>query len=678
LNEKVVLYLIYILSLIFLITLIYLIYRNRKDKKLWGMPKKSHFGIQNSSQFITDIYKFLSNFPITRNYIRKLSYRYRLISPCDRKTIAEKTVCSVLLSWVISILAFFLIFLSNRSLINIITAGIAIFIINSEVVSRMAKKHEIKVLTEMQKMLAEVLHYYYVEYRIDDAIYMARENLSKDMKVAADQIYQLLLSADREESLRQYCDNIPNKFLRAFASLCIGLMEQGDRVIDGKMLFVRNLENLQREIDIEIEKQQRLSMEFMGVILCVVSPIFCIEIVKQFAISLKENMAEFYYGKQGFLLDIGLMAVITGIYVIMRKSAEYPEFHQSSHRWLFIIDRIKLIRKALDNYCDKYASKQEKLQRELRNNGSNIRARHFVLRSFLIALSVFIASTGLAFYLHKSSRKKLLEVNSYEMQFLTPAAKEIQYESMARTIEAYTRKYIEKTTIMPQNTEELTEIFIKDGLVFQPPIAEAIAGDVLNRVKKYQNEHISFIDLFICLCLSIIAYYLPYIFLKYISTVSKDAMEDEVNQFNALIGMLMFNENITVKQILEEMESFSVVFRQSLRMCIDDYGSGDIEALNKLKEREPYEPFRRIVDNLIRCDDMPISQAFAELQADYEGYISKRKLANEKSIKKRVFRAYVLAVVPFMLLFSYGLMPALVSSVKEINELLADLENMTW
>ena len=31
-------------------------------------------------------------------------------------------------------------------------------------------------------------------------------------------------------------------------------------------------------------------------------------------------------------------------------------------------------------------------------------------------------------------------------------------------------------------------------------------------------------------------------------------MEDEVNQFNAIIGMLMHNETITVKQILIEME----------------------------------------------------------------------------------------------------------------------------
>lgn len=676
--NDIILYSIYALTSLFILTLGYLIYRNRKDTRLWGGLSKTGYKSYNTDLVILRIYKFLNNYPLTRNYIKKLSYRYRLISPCDRKTIARKTVGSCLISWVISFCAFLLVFLSNRNLINLITVGFAIYIINSEVVSRMAKKHEIKILIEIQKMLAEVIHYFYVEYRIDDAIYRAREHLSKDMKVAADGIYQLLLSTDREEGLRQYYDNIPNKYLRAFVSQCIGVMERGDQVINGKMLFIRNLENLQKEIDIEVEKQQRLNMEFMGVILCVVSPIFCIEIVKQFAISLKENMVDFYYGRQGFLLDLGLLIIISGIYIIMRKSAEYTTFHQSDHKWLFRLDRIKLVRKAMDNYCDKNASKQERLQRELRNNGRKIRARHFVLRSLLIAVSVFIVSVGLAIYLHKYSRNQLLIAKPYEMETLTPAAKETQYKAMADTIETYTRKYIERPNLVPKNAEVQIATFKKDGIVFNPQIAKALAEDILERVEKYKNDYISFLDMVICLIISIFAYYLPRILLKYSGTVSRDVMEDEVNQFNALIAMLMYNESITVKQILEEMESFAIVFKQSIRMCLDDYGSGDIEALNNLKEREPYEPFRRIVNNLIRCDDMPISQAFAEIQVDNDGYMAKRKLANEKSIRKRVFRAYVLAALPFMLLFAYGLMPALVSTMKEINELLTEIENAAW
>ena len=149
-------------------------------------------------------------------------------------------------------------------------------------------------------MLADVVHYYYVEYRIDNALYRAREHLSIDMKAAADQIYELLLMPDKEEGLREYYDNVPNKYLRSFVSQCVRVMEQGDREHEGSLLFISNLENLQREISIETDKLLRLNMEFMGVILCVVAPIFCIDIVKQFAISLKENMNTFYYGSQGF------------------------------------------------------------------------------------------------------------------------------------------------------------------------------------------------------------------------------------------------------------------------------------------------------------------------------------------------------------------------------------------
>ena len=636
----------------------------------------SIFLSRSASLLVNRIYNFLCNFPLTQNYIIKISYHYRLISPCDSKTIARKTVASWLVSWLISICAFLLIFLTNRSLINLIISGVAIYIINAELISRMVKKHEINLLIDTQKMFAEVVHYYYIEYRIDDGLYRAREHLSSDMKVVVDQIYKLLLSGDREEALREYYDNIPNKYLRALVSQCVGLMEYGDQLFDGKSLFVRNLENLQREIEIEIDKLQRLNMEFMGVILCVISPIFCIEFVKKFSISLKESMVDFYYGRPGFLLDILLLIVITSIYVIMRKSAEYASFKLSSHRWLYGIDEIGFVKKAMNNYCEKNASKQERLQRKLRNNGNNIRARHFVLRSFLIAISVCMLSLGVTIYIHRFSKKQLLLVKPHELERFV-MAKESQYGSIIETIERYTEKYLEQGNSISLDKEEIKRTIKEEGIIYNPQLADALAGDIIGRVNKYKTYYISFSDLLIWFLLSIIAYYLPLIILKYSSSVSKDAMEDEVNQFKALIGMLMYKETMTVKRILKEMESFALVFKQSLRTCIDNYSSGDLEALNLLKEEEPYEPFRRIVDNLIRCDDMPISQAFSEINIEMDGYMAKRRLANEKSIKKRVYRAYVLAALPFFLLFAYGIMPVLVSSINEINQLLEELKSLT-
>lgn len=677
-REDVVLYLIIGLTILFVILLGIAIFQNWRQNSLWVRKGNIRSKSYRADRFFLPIYRFLRNFPLTRNYIEKLSYRYRLISPCDSRIIAEKTVTACMISWVFSLLAFVLIFMSSQRLITLIIVGFTIVIVNLEVVGRIGKSYEITMLNEIQKLLANVMHVFFVEYRVDDAIYRTIDTLSPNMKVAADQIYQLLLTDDKEASLREYYENVPNKFLRAFVSQCVGAMERGDQIYDGNALFIRNLENLQREIDIEIDKLQRLSMEFLGVIFCVIAPVFCIDIVKRFAISMKENMDGFYYGKEGFLWDVSLLIVIACIYGIMRKSAEYAVFHQSKHWWCFQIERIPIIKKALDNYCDKNATKMERLKRDLRNNGNNIRPRHFMLRSFLLFLSVFAISITLTFYLQALSRSLLLRVEVEEMEVLTSAAKENQYEGMGKVVEGFTYSITSGQVRMPESKEELIEELRKEGAFYNPVINEALASDILRRAEEYQSERFSFIELMLCLFLSFIGFFIPKWMLLFNSSVSRDAMEDEVNQFNTLIYMLMRIETMTVKQILEELESFAVVFRQSLRSCINDYGSSDIKALNELKEREAHEPFRRIVDNLIRCDEMPIHQAFHEIDIERDGYMAKRKLANEKSIRKRVRRAYILAAVPFILLFAYGLVPTLFTSMKEINALIAELESTSW
>ena len=671
--------LILILTAVFIFISIIIVYQDRKSKRLWN-GKASYSSRSNyADHFFSTVYRFLLSFPLTKNYIIKLGYRYRLISPCDTKLISRKTVTSCLISWCICILSFLSIFLFNPRLITLITAAVAIILADCEVIGRIAKVFEIHVLTETQQLISNVEHNYYIDYRVDDALYQSMESLSPYMKLAAHQIYQLLLSDNKEEALREYYENIPSKYLRAFVNQCIGVMERGDQTVDGKLLFIRNMENLQREIDIEIDKLNRLRMEFLGVIICVIAPIFCIDFVKNFAISIKENMESFFYGKEGFLLDIGLLFITACIYFIMRKSAEYRSFYQANYRWLFIVDKIPIIKMALDNYCDKYASKMERLKKMLRNNGNSIRPRHFILRSFLYAGIVFVLSIGITIYLHELSKDQLLVIKQADVEILTSAAKESQYEAMGEIIESYTAKYLfENQKREAFNKEDILDSLTREGKFSNTIINEALADEVIRRVNKYRREHFSFLNILVSMLMGMSAYYIPKLILEFNSSVSKDAMEDEVNQFNALICMLMYVDSMTVKQILEEMETFAVVFKQSLRDCINDYGAGDMDALKSLKEREPYDPFKRIVDNLIRCDDIPISQAFHEVDVERDGYMAKRKLANEKSIRRRVFRAYVLAAIPLILLFAYGLVPTLLSSVSEINSMLSELQSTSW
>lgn len=662
-------------ALLIIIIVVYVIQELHK-KRMWE-------GTQNRKGKFTErvyktIYKSLLKNPLTRSYMEKVSYHFCMISPSDSEEIAKKSIITCVISWSLCLFAFFGIYVLNFRLINLIISGVTIVLINLEAVARMAKHYKLKSYEETMMMLEDIIHFYYTEHRVDDAIYQARDCLSKNMKYVANQIYQLLLSENKEDEIREFNENVPNRFLRALVNQCVIAMEMGEQEVSGKILFIRNLENLQKELDIEIEKMKELDMVFMGVILCITSPIFFIELSKQFAVYLKNDMNAFYYGEQGFLCDIALLTLISFTYFIMRKNAEYITVRQSEHQWLFALDKIPLLHKVMDNYCDKYASKMEQLKRTLRNSGYNIRPRHFVLRSFLISFLVFCISIGTIYYLHDLSRKQERKAEKSEVELLSSAADESQYENMGNLIEAYVAKYIEKQTTSKISKDEIAKELDQDGTIVNKLIKEALADDIVRRINNYRNEYFSLGDLLLSLILSVIACYLPSIVIYYNSSASKDAMEDEVNQFNATIGMLMYFDSMTILQILEELESYSVIFRESIRICINDYGSSDTKALEEMKEREPFEPFRRIIDNFMRCDDMPIYEAFHELDMDRDGYISRRKLANKKSIKKRAFRAFLLGVLPWFALISYCIAPPLIASMRDLDVLTEELNNSSW
>ena len=654
-----------------------LIRQGRNKRRLWAVEGNSRSSHKRAGHLCFKLYRLLMATGLTRDYMEKLSYQFRLISPCDSREIARRSVGTCIICGIFSIFTFLFLFILNPRLITMFISLTAVLILNHEIIGRMAKSFEIKLNLEIQQLIENEIHNYYVNYRVDDALYLSMDSLSPNMKTAAGQVYELLLSDDREQALREYYENIPNKYLREFVSLCVGVAERGDEEMNGKHIFVRNLENLHSQVEIEIDKLQRIRMEFTGVILIVILPLFCIDLVKWFCISIKENMGAFYYGKTGFLIDLGLLAVTCAVYVIMHKSAEYRTFHQSTHRWLHALNRLPGVRRAMDNYSNKNASRMEELKRILKNNGYSITPRHFVLRSILLAIAVFCVGMGVAAYLNHSNREVLLSVDRGTAASLTSAADEKQHEKMASVIQEYTKSYVlsmEKKTLrnMPTHQKGLEELLQKE--FYNKLVAGAVAKEIFRRVEEYKASHLSLGDLILCMFLGIGSYFLPSALLHYGASVSRDAIEDEVHQFNALIGMLMYDKTMTVKKLLIEMETFAVVFKQSLRNCINNFSAGDNRALDILREEEPYGAFVRIIDNLLRCDDMPIYEAFHETDTMRDGYLSKRKLANEKSIRKRVIRAYILAAVPLLLLFAYGVIPTLQASIYEITQTLKALE----
>lgn len=174
-------------------------------------------------------------------------------------------------------------------------------------------------------------------------------------------------------------------------------------------------------------------------------------------------------------------------------------------------------------------------------------------------------------------------------------------------------------------------------------------------------------QLLLSLGFGLIAYSYPYLMVKYKSKIMKMNMEDEVVQFQSIIMMVKDMERISTINILEFMEDFAIIFKDSIQTCINDFDSGDIQALEELRDNERFEPFRRIVNGLIISDKIGIEKAFDEIATDQVFYQDKRKSDNEEILSKKAVIGKVIANTPAIITIGLYLIVPFVS--ESLNQL---------
>lgn len=209
--------------------------------------------------------------------------------------------------------------------------------------------------------------------------------------------------------------------------------------------------------------------------------------------------------------------------------------------------------------------------------------------------------------------------------------------------------------------------FILQRLLFQV-ITFLISISIFNGL--HINNHVGHLmwqEVLLSWFLSHIAYYFPLWMILYKRKIATLNMDDEIIQFQSIIMMLMYMDRMSVLNILEFMESFAVIFKDSIQDCINDYNSGDIQALEELREKEAYEPFKRLVDSLIICDRIGIEKAFDEISTDRLYYQDKRKQDNEISLSKKVVVGKLIAYVPLMITVGfYLILPFIIESLNQL------------
>lgn len=618
--------------------------QEKKENSLF-LPEKRMNG-----KSLGKLYDVMIQWPVTRQFTKKLTEQYKIIFPEDLHEIKKQTTKTILLIAILDTVLFFLLFVLRPSLIQAITTITWIYIANNQSLYLLLEKYEIKLDTQSTENFDMVNNHYQEHGMIDDAVYQALETSAHPISLHMQKIHEVLISEIPEEEVQEYHDIAPNRFLKIFTSLCVLIMKFGDRKIGKKTVFLMNLGNLKRELQMEINRKKSARWLFSGLTFIIIMPINFLEEIKKWAIGCFSNLAEYYNGAFGIAIVVMIFVFTIGGFQLINKLKDTGKIEKKNYLILDWLSTHKPFRYTIDNMIEKNYGRMNKLRILLKCSGEVITVRQFLVKKILYGILTFLACLVILFSIHVQKRDNYLHnvesVNNYSSMM-----SQTQEEEMKDLIVKFVSMY--KHSNITQ--EDIADKLIREGAIKSKALATLTAQEVVKRVKLYQNEYFRWYELVFSILFSILAYHSPYIVLRVMKKAREKVMEDEVIKFYSIISMLKYIDRMTVQTVLEWMETFAVVFKESIQKCLNDLQEGDMEALEQLKRDEPFKPFIRLIDSIQMCDKLPMEMAFDQIEADREAYQENRKLENEIFTKDKSEIATIIAWIPLAITIGFYL-----------------------
>lgn len=155
----------------------------------------------------------------------------------------------------------------------------------------------------------------------------------------------------------------------------------------------------------------------------------------------------------------------------------------------------------------------------------------------------------------------------------------------------------------------------------------------------------------------------------------------EVRQFQTVLLMERGLDGVTIPELLENMEIFSRIFREVLRVCINSYLSGPEKALRKMKEEgtKIHPAFGELADSFLAVDAVGVAGAFAEVENNRLMLDKMVRLEEEISFRKHKGRLDLAAYLPSILAVGgYFILPFLFQSLQSVSQVMQMLEELQW
>ena len=627
----------------------------KKIQKLQRGTKASAF---SSEIMYQKLYIFFSRVPFIKRYVLKLRRRLEILN-IDDEYITRRDVAKILTKALVILIPLIIItILVTRSnyLLMFILLIFELFMIDILMEGSVDKKDN-ELLTQQLDFFSEIRHAYHEFNMVEEAIYQVSQDDEKEISRQGEKIYEILTSDDPETELEKYYDVAPNNYLKEFAGISYLTKEFGDRKIDGGSLYLKNVDNITQEMQIEILKRDKLSYVFRSLSFISIAPVLLLEPIKSWAVSNFSFVKNWYYGKSGMIVQI-LILIITFIsYILVRKLKDNGSVNMNTQNtenpWQAKLYKNKFAKKIIDLFLPKDGTKEyKKVKQLLTDAASPLKMEWVYINRIAISIVTFVVSIFVFMYLHQIAIDYEYTQPTTDYNLISMSTKD---EAKAMELTKQDNVFLDMFRGKLDTTQQDIERALSKSKYYQDSTDEEIetaAKRILGKLQVVNSESFQWFELLLAFVFAIIGYMSPIWLQMFQAKMRQLEMEDEVMQFQTIILMLMRIERINVEMMLEWLERYSNIFKSQITRCVNDYESGAWEALENLKNDISYLPLIRIVESMqAAVEKIPIKDAFDELDSEREYYRDKRKESNERLIKRQGMIGKVIGFAPMICLF---------------------------
>ncbi|MFR3919775.1 MAG: hypothetical protein ACLTXD_01290 [Clostridia bacterium] len=688
-SSKIILYMLIAVGVLLgFIVVAYMVLRKKLQQSDVMQMQKLRAGTQEKTFSLEILYqklytKYIKT-PFLKRYLFKIRRRLEIINVDDEYLTRKQTsqILTKALLIIIPLTLFIILIAKSNALLLSILLIFELFIIDT-LVDGMVDKMDNRLLQQQIDFFAEIRHAYHEYNMVEEAIYqVAQDDENVEMARQAEKIYEILISNDPESELEKYYDVAPNSYLKEFAGISYLTKEFGDRKVDKTSLYLKNLNNISQEMQLEILKRDKLDYVFQSLSVISILPLLALEPIKNWAVSQFSFTSSFYLGKQGMIVQILIVILTFLCYTLTRKLKDNGSTTidtRPTNPWQEKIYKLPVIKQLVDCFIPKDGTKERRrLTNLIKDSATKDKIQWIYVSRISLTIIAFVGSLLVFTQLHRIEIDYIYTqpTSTYNIVGEMSDKNLKSAQQLTESDNKFLNKFRGKTATTLEDIEKAMSRS-EDYATSTDDEIEVAAKRVLEKLRKINSEYLSWFEMLLAMVFALVGYNLPIWLLYFQARMRKMEMEDEVMQFQTIILMLMRIERVNVEMILEWLERYSNIFKEPLAKCINNYESGSWEALEQLKDDVNYKDFIRIVESLqAAVEKIPIADAFDELDSEREYYQAKRKESNERLISKKGMIGKVIGFAPMVCLFvGYLIIPLVLIGLTSMNSSFAGMSS---